>query len=105
MIKQLTKINEVDDLIKKNEKVVFYKHSTRCNVSFDALRTIKSFLNENNEEIYLINVIEDRPISNYLELKSEIKHESPQLIIYNHGKPLVTTSHFGISQEFLSSHI
>lgn len=55
-----------------------FKHSTACPVSSAAADEVRSL--ELNEPIYWVNVIEQRPLSNWIAERYKIRHESPQLL-------------------------
>ncbi len=83
------------------ERPVFlFKHSTACPVSAMAYDEVASYL-ENAEApapVYLVKVIESRPISNVAAEWLGLRHASPQLILIKRGEPVWHTSHSGIRQ-------
>lgn len=104
----LSTIEQIDDLVKEsyNEKVVIFKHSTSCNVSksaYDGLdRDLKSF-EDQKLALYFLDLIRYRPVSNYIEEKLGVRHESPQIIVLENGKVIYHESHFQIKAEALMS--
>lgn len=79
----------------KEESLVLFKNSDRCSVSRMAKRTMEEEWN-NGLPVYLINVIESRPVSNLLASLSNVRHESPQLIVMRNGICLYHASHHDI---------
>lgn len=105
MLKEITTIKEIEQLIQSNNRFAIYKHSTRCNISYDALQEVRSYLENSSSDIYIIDVIRQRDISNYIESISGIRHESPQLIIYENANAVFNTSHFRITQNLLTEEL
>jgi bacillithiol system protein YtxJ len=105
MLQELSSIDHFNTRFKQGEKFVVLKHSTRCNVSASAYATVKRFSEENNIPIDLVYVVENRPLSNEIESITGIRHESPQLLIFENGKVSAHTSHFKIDAHFLNTNI
>lgn len=70
-----------------------FKHSTRCPVSFAAADEVRVM--NLDRPLYWINVVEQRPLSNWISEHYGVKHESPQLLrirnnkveaVWNHGE-------------------
>ena len=104
-MKELTKIEDFDNIAnnKKETLIIIFKHSTRCPISWNAKKEVDSFL-ENHPEYkncsYLINVIDSRPLSNYIAESLKVEHQSPQIIIKK-GSVLSHFSHFTITEQKL----
>jgi bacillithiol system protein YtxJ len=84
--------------------VLLFKHSTRCAISsmaFDRLdRNWED--GEMKETIgYMIDVIGDRGISDSVQHRFGIRHESPQLLLLRDGKVIFHDSHMGIAYDSL----
>ena len=47
----------------------------------------------------MVLVIEDRPVSNHIAEEFEIKHESPQILLFDDGKVSWSTSHWKITRD------
>jgi len=82
---------------------VIYKHSIRCGIS----SVIKSRLERNwdiddNElDIYFLDLINHKQLSNLIEETFGVYHESPQILLIINGKAVYQTSHMGISADHL----
>jgi bacillithiol system protein YtxJ len=79
----LTSIENLNLLIEstENKEIFLFKHSERCVIS----RMAKDRIERNKEKfqdktIYIVDVIQHRDVSNEIEQKFNIKHESPQLL-------------------------
>ena len=77
---------------------MLFKHSTQCSISANAYHEIERFLIAYpNAPLFIINVIEHRQVSNAIAAFTRIAHESPQVIILQHGIPVWHRSHHAIS--------
>lgn len=100
---RFTSENEIDaslSAMRTGECVLVFKHSTRCPVSFGALSEMQSVLAELPEgcSVYLIDVISERPFSQYVAQKTDIIHQSPQLLYFDEGE-FESLSHYSITKE------
>lgn len=86
---------------KSTEPMVILKHSERCSISFMAMSRLEK-RPDDRIKYYLLNVIEQRRLSNLLEELTETKHESPQLFLFNRGDLVLIKSHMSIRPAVLS---
>ena len=75
--------------------VVIFKHSTTCPVSSGAYAQMAALIGE----VALVEVQTARDLSREIATSTGIAHESPQVIILRHGKPVWHTSHWDITKE------
>ncbi len=81
-----------------NDRVLIFKYSPNCSVSY----IVKMLLgrewaeNEMKMKTYIADVIADKKLSQQLEEEFGIKHESPQVLIIENGKPVFNASHGAI---------
>jgi len=92
-------LQDVAGLLALNTPVFFYKHSTRCSVSLFAMRRLNMVEVKNNETWVYIDVIAQRSLSLALAEEVGVRHESPQLILWNEGKVAAHTSHSGVVED------
>lgn len=97
-------IKSEEDLAKAIErsyqhKTAIFKHSTSCFISKTVLRNFEKEVESSNEEveIYYLDLLAYRPLSNKIAEDFGIRHESPQLIVFENGKPVNSASHQDIS--------
>ena len=79
--------------------VAIFKHSTRCSVSSTALDRLNRNSGDDlpESEIWYLDLIAHRDLSNAIAERYGVIHESPQLIIIRNGKAVHDTSHLAIS--------
>ena len=80
-----------------------YKHSTACPVSAAAAQVVES--TEFDLPVYWVDVIEQRKLSNQVAKRYGVRHESPQLLKIEDGKPTLVLSHHQISPSQLAQTI
>lgn len=99
---QLNSLEQLDEIEKISEEkaVAILKHSTRCGVSRMVLRMFEADYDLDEKEpveLYFLDLITYRNISNEIAERFGVKHESPQLIVLKNGKVAHHSSHQGIS--------
>lgn len=98
----LDNVAQLDEIVEKsNEKPqLIFKHSTRCSVSTFAKRILTSEYTDAVDEkmdIYYLDLIAFRDVSNAIEDKFSVMHQSPQVILIKNGKAVYNASHSDIS--------
>ena len=101
--KPLTKegqLKEVDDASDATPVLIF-KHSTSCPISAMALsRFERSYKEEESGFIaYFLDLIAFRSISNEIQNRYGVVHESPQAILISKGASVYDASHNGIDYD------
>src|SRR4051794_12087201 len=89
--------------VMKEEIVVLFKHSPTCPVSWMAQREVMQYRAAQSEiPVYLISVRRRRDVSRYIEEKTGIQHESPQLIVLRKGEVIASASHDEVTADAIS---
>ena len=95
----LSQLNEID-VLSQEKPVLIFKHSTRCSISAMALNRFERGFDESAVFVpYFLDLITYREVSNEIEKKYRVMHESPQVILISGGNAIYDTSHNGISFE------
>ncbi len=99
-----TEIHSVDELheIWDNsieKPAVFFKHSTRCSISSMALRAFERDWVSDDTQLFFIDLIANRDVSNLLAELSNVEHQSPQIIVTSNKTVLFSDSHGTIDAE------
>ena len=95
----MTDENQLQDLIVHsytNPKVIF-KHSTRCNISSVALQRLKGSKENTAIDIYYLDLLQYRSLSDKVAEVFKEHHESPQILVIKNGECVYTESHLGIT--------
>jgi len=78
---------------------IIFKHSPACSVSFFAQREMNKLGDEIAEiaDLYIVNVIGNRAVSNEIAQRTGVRHESPQLLFLHKGKVIWNGSHHHVT--------
>ncbi len=104
----LEDLGQIEEIIALSEQfpVIIFKHSTRCSISRMAL---KNFENEydlgQNVSAYYLDLISFREVSNEIESRFNVVHQSPQLLLIVGGNSVYDVSHSAIDAQELKSKI
>jgi monothiol bacilliredoxin len=93
----LKQLHDIKEQSKTKTQVVF-KHSTRCGISRMVLnRFINSYdLSENELDLYFLDLVSYRNVSNEVGYTFQVMHESPQLLVIKNEVVVAHGSHGGI---------
>lgn len=96
----LTELKQIDDIITLSvtKTVLIFKHSTRCGISRSVLNKFeKAFIDEKNAfDLYFLDLLKHREISNKIAEIFQVQHQSPQLLILKNGAVVASASHYDI---------
>lgn len=99
-------IETEEDLAKALErsfqhKIGIFKHSTSCFISRTVLKNFEKEINALDEkpELYYLDLLAHRSLSNKIAADLEIRHESPQFLVLENGKAVSNASHQHISAD------
>jgi bacillithiol system protein YtxJ len=93
-MRPVTSLEALESLLESGETALVFKHSTRCPISARALLEVKRFTSARPDvPVYLLKVIEDRPVSLRLAERIGVRHESPQAILLRGGRAVWHGSH------------
>ena len=90
-----------------HEPVFILKHSTACSISTGAYKRVKAYEEETGGKppVYVVNVIQAKPVSNAISERLGVEHRSPQMILVHKGEVLWTGSHHGIHADKLNKAV
>ncbi len=85
---------------------VVYKHSPICPTSgmaYEEIRSLKQM--QRDVPVYLIDVVQSRPLSRYIAERVGVVHASPQAIILRSGVPAWHGSHFDLRADTMAQKL
>ena len=90
-----------------NQKLqLIFKHSTRCIISKMALKQFeKEYDFADQMDLYLLDLLQNRDISNQIATNYDIQHQSPQLILIQNSKAIYNASHENIEASTLKNYL
>ena len=106
--KPLTDIGQLDEIVDlSNEKpVAVFKHSTRCSISRLALKQFENEFNlQDKIDIYFLDLLSYREISNEIANRFNVMHQSPQILLIKNGKAIYNDSHSDIEAAILKQYL
>ncbi len=106
-LNSITQLEEIKNH-SQSQKVLIFKHSTRCSISFSALNRLeRTWQQEEMENVkaYLLDLIQFRNVSNQVAEEFGVPHQSPQVLVINQGNVIYDDSHMGIMYDELKEVI
>ncbi|MEO1449189.1 MAG: bacillithiol system redox-active protein YtxJ [Bacteroidota bacterium] len=99
--KTLNSVDQIDTLLEASHQkpVAIFKHSTTCGISAGAKYKLDQEWDIDAEkvDIYYLDLLRYRSVSNAVADKTGVWHQSPQVILLKDGKAVFDTSHMAIS--------
>lgn len=109
IVNELHTIEELNQTLEESRKhpVLLFKHSNTCPISSRALREFQAYLENADPEVsYNLVVVQNaRPVSNEIESRLNLMHESPQAILVKNGQEIWNASHYAITASGLAETI
>ncbi|WP_420835925.1 bacillithiol system redox-active protein YtxJ [Lacinutrix algicola] len=106
--KQLTTVDQLNTIEKlsKGKTQVIFKHSTRCGISKMVMNQfVSAFDVDVNLDLYYLDLLSFREVSNEAGFKFQVMHQSPQLLIIKNGVAVAHASHGGINEIDLAKFV
>ncbi|HLV39173.1 bacillithiol system redox-active protein YtxJ [Xanthomarina sp.] len=105
----LTSVAQLEDIEEKSKikTQVIFKHSTRCGVSRMVLKQFVSAydISETDLDLYFLDLLNYRDVSNETGYKFQVMHESPQLLVIKNGVVVAHASHGSINSIHLDEFV
>jgi bacillithiol system protein YtxJ len=107
--KQLTSMEQLDEIVSasKSKTVAIFKHSTRCGISRMVLRNFENSytLSEEQLDLYYLDLLSYRDISDAIGHRFQVIHQSPQLLVIKNGTAVAHASHHSIHASELENFV
>ncbi|TYB77341.1 bacillithiol system redox-active protein YtxJ [Bizionia gelidisalsuginis] len=93
-----SQLETIEERSKTKTQVVF-KHSTRCGISSMAMNQFVSNyeLTAEDLDLYYLDLLNFKSVSNEVGYKFQVLHESPQLLVIKNGVVVAHESHGAIN--------
>lgn len=96
-LNNIEQLNEIEDQSKTKTQLIF-KHSTRCGISRMVMNQfVANYDLDLNADLYYLDLLKYRDVSNEISQKFQVLHESPQLLVIKKGTVVAHESHGGIN--------
>lgn len=96
----LTNLDQLQEIAEKSKgkTQLIFKHSTRCGISRMVMNQfIASYDLETEADLYYLDLLSYRNVSNEVGYKFQVMHQSPQLLIIKNGIVTKHDSHGAIN--------
>lgn len=96
----LTSTDELDHIVERSitKTQLIFKHSTRCGISRMVMNQFVATYNlDLNADLYYLDLLSYREVSNEVGYKFQVLHESPQLLVIKNGVVVAHASHGAIN--------
>ena len=104
----LTNVSQLDEIEQRSttKTQVIFKHSTRCGISSMVMNQfVAAYDLEIDLDLYYLDLLSYREVSNQVGYKFQVMHESPQLLIIKNGTTVAHASHGAINELDLSTFV
>ncbi len=105
MIVELQQDRDLEQLLERSltDPVFIFKHSTQCSISGQAHEEFAQFSEiAGDVPCGVVDVIENRRLSNAIASRFGVPHESPQALLVKDGRVLWHASHWSVTAGALS---
>ena len=106
--KPLTDLSQLAEIKtrSKDKTQVIFKHSTRCGISKMVLNQFTDAFNINaNLDLYYLDLLNYREVSNEVGYQFQVMHQSPQLLVIKNEEVVAHASHGAINEIDLTTYI
>ena len=97
-------LEEIKEKSKQKPQVIF-KHSTRCSISSMAKSRLDRSGEINEADVYYLDLIAYRNLSNVISQVFNVYHESPQVLVIKNGECIYDESHMGINLNEIKANL
>lgn len=97
---KLTDPRKLEEIKNSPRTAVIFKHSTRCSISETILNRLERTWKPEQlkqADVYYLDLLSYRDISNKIAQEFQVEHESPQILVIENGTCVYTASHMGIN--------
>lgn len=109
MWNEISGLEDIKNILQDSEDKpqLIYKHSHRCSVCFLAKEELENVAEKLNEiaDLYMVNVVQQRDVSNAIASELDIRHESPQVLLLQDGEVSWAGSHWQIKGNDILSNL
>ena len=104
-MKDLTNPSEIEAALQDGDAVVL-KHGARCPISAAARAAVSEFSKAHPDvPVYGVEVTGRRELSDVVADRFGVRHESPQVFVVRHGRPVWHAMHYDITADALASRL
>jgi bacillithiol system protein YtxJ len=106
LLRSLSTVPELEAAIAQSSTrpVVLFKHSPTCGTSACAHEEVEELLSgpELQADVFVVNVLRHRDVSNAIATTFRVHHESPQVLLIVNGRMTWNASHYSVTARAIS---
>tara|TARA_B100001758_G_C18144830_1_gene470845 strand:- start:51 stop:380 length:330 start_codon:yes stop_codon:yes gene_type:complete len=101
---ELTSEKQLSNEILEGGDHVIFKHSMRCSISVMALNRLErsEFYRSFKGGVWILDVLKSRNLSMMIAAELNIRHESPQVIVFSNKRVIHHASHLAIEPDTIN---
>lgn len=105
-LSNLAQLSLIEEKSRTKTQLIF-KHSTRCGISRMVINQFIDMYNftESEFDLYYLDLLNYREVSNEVGYKFQVMHESPQLLVIKNGVAVAHASHGAINSIDLNGFV
>ena len=88
-----------DDLAAREGRTIVYKHSPTCELCSWSHHVLGKMAVQDDVTFELVDVLAQRPLSQAIAARFDVRHESPQILVIEDGEVLWHASHRGVAPD------
>ncbi|WP_299122431.1 bacillithiol system redox-active protein YtxJ [uncultured Winogradskyella sp.] len=97
-LNSMAQLDTISEKSKTKTQLIF-KHSTRCGISRMVMNQFVSAYDiDANADLYYLDLLSYREVSNEVGYKYQVMHQSPQLLVLRNGVAVAHASHGAINE-------
>lgn len=102
-MQKIDSVEQFEQILQSKDSFMVLKHSLTCPISQGAYEEYEKFSKENEDyPSYYLVVQDSRPLANYIAETFNVKHESPQSLLFSNKNVKWHTSHWNITKDVLN---
>jgi bacillithiol system protein YtxJ len=94
-----TTLRSAEELVARSGRTIIYKHSPTCSLCGWSNYKLGQLAESDSITLELVDVFTDRALSQEIEARFGVRHESPQVLIIDDGEVTWHASHRGVAPD------
>jgi thioredoxin 1 len=106
MIRPITSVAALEDVLAGQAVAVIYQHSPRCGSCLAALDEVRRFAAARPDvEVFQVEVLAARAVSDAIAERLGVRHASPQAIVVHEGRAVWWATHWNVTARALAEQV
>ena len=92
-------VRSAEELAARPGRTIVYKHSPSCSLCGWSQHVLGRMAEQDGLTLELVDVLAERPLSQAIEARFGVRHESPQILVIDDGQVTWHASHRGVAPD------